>query len=347
MVVVADDPSGSGPVLDLLGVEADLTLDHASTRADRAERTARILTGLARALAKLRPDLLLTTGEGPTGVATLVAAAELDLSVATVTGGWPSARGARGADAFHRRVAMVGSRLIAVPDGQTARGWIQCGADPRRMVVTGSPVADAVRRVRRTSIEPIRPLPHPGPVVMLALARVPGAAERDGASRAVAELVAGHPDLEVVCTLPRFDDDAATLRRALEGVPRVRLFPSLDYPRFLDLLDRAELVITDAEGVIEEAAVLGTPILVTAAGTARRSILDAGAGRVVGADGGRIRAEASLLLTDPAHARSMREAWTAFREEGAAARVADAVLATLGVAGDLVDPALVPDRRVA
>jgi len=280
-------------------------------------------------------------------VAAHVAAAELDLPVITVTGAWPGPGRGGGADAFHRRVAMVASRLIAVPDGSTERAWIQAGGDPRRLVVTGSPVCDTVARIRRGYPDGIRPLPEGSRAVVLALSHLDRPATRDAVVRTVQELVARHPDVEVVCPLPRSLDDAVSLRRALDGIERVRVSPALEYPIFLDLLTRADLVITDAEGVIEEAAAIGLPVLVTAPDTARRSILDVGAGRLVGPDAGRTVAEASLILRDAEHAGAMRTAWTPFAAEGAAARVAAEILGWAEAAGPRPAPALVPVRRAA
>lgn len=345
MVVLADDPAGPLPVLELLGLVPDLALDHASARADRAERTARILTGLARALTKLRPDLLLTTGEGPAGVAAHVAAAELDLPVVTVTGAWPGSGGGRSADAFHRRVAMIASRRIAVPDGATERAWIRAGADPGRLAVTGSPVVDTVARIRRTSPDGIRPLADGARAVVLALSHLGGSTLRDAVVRTVTDLTDRHPEVEVVCPLPRLVDDAVSLRRALDGIERIRVSPALDYEIFLDLLAHAALVITDAEGTLEEAAALGIPTLVTTPATARRSIIETGAARVVGADAGRIVAEASLILRDADHARSMRDAWTPYGVEDASDRVAAEVLRCAEPSGSRGE--LVPVRRAA
>jgi UDP-N-acetylglucosamine 2-epimerase (non-hydrolysing) len=56
----------------------------------------------------------------------------------------------------------------------------------------------------------------------------------------------------------------------------------LPYPRFVSALSRADLVVTDSGGAVEEATALGRPALILRNRTERPEAVDVGAARVVG-----------------------------------------------------------------
>jgi len=116
------------------------------------------------------------------------------------------------------------------------------------------------------------------------------------------------------------------VREALGGIPNIHLMPPLGYLRFVQLLSRAALVITDSGGVQEEAAALGIPLLVARKTSERLEAVDAGVAEMVGPDTDRIVASATRLLRDrEAYALRARPT-SAFGDGRAGARIADVLL---------------------
>src|SRR5690606_24141633 len=78
----------------------------------------------------------------------------------------------------------------------------------------------------------------------------------------------------------------------------VHLIEPLDYPPFVHLMARSQLILTDSGGIQEEAPSLGKPVLVMRDTTERPEAVSAGTVRLVRTDAARIVGEAERLLDD-------------------------------------------------
>jgi UDP-N-acetylglucosamine 2-epimerase (non-hydrolysing) len=120
----------------------------------------------------------------------------------------------------------------------------------------------------------------------------------------------------------------ATMRGALTGVPGLYLLPPLSYLRFVQLLLRARLVITDSGGVQEEASALGIPFLCARRTSERLEAVEAGVGQIVPPDADALFSAASRLLDDD-QAHAVRAVpTTAFGDGRAGQRIARILLGT-------------------
>jgi UDP-N-acetylglucosamine 2-epimerase (non-hydrolysing) len=151
--------------------------------------------------------------------------------------------------------------------------------------------------------------------------------------RRIARAFAG--DVEVAYPVhlnPRVD---GPVRELLAGEPGVRLLDPLPYLRFLDLLTRATLVITDSGGVQEEATALGKPFLVVRRTSERLEGIDAGVGELVGTDAAAIAQAAERLLSDPALYARRATPSGVFGDGHAGERIAEVLLreASAGTGG--------------
>ena len=86
-------------------------------------------------------------------------------------------------------------------------------------------------------------------------------------------------------------------------------------------MSRSYLVLTDSGGIQEEAPGLGKPVLVMRDTTERPEALEAGTVRLVGTDYGRIMAEVSALMDDPAHYQAMSQAVNPYGDGKACPRI--------------------------
>jgi len=141
-------------------------------------------------------------------------------------------------------------------------------------------------------------------------------------------LVTGHrresfgPDLDSICKGIRriatgFEDQVQIIypvhlnpnvqsgvHPILSSVPNIRLTKPLSYLRFIEVMLRSTLIITDSGGVQEEAAALGIPVLVTRRTCERLEAVDAGISQLVGPDPEKIFEAAHELLTNEATYRT-------------------------------------------
>lgn len=105
-------------------------------------------------------------------------------------------------------------------------------------------------------------------------------------AHAVADLLASHDDLLVVWPLHANPAVAKAVRDVIEtrevNTHRLVLTAPLDYQPLIWLLQNAYMTLTDSGGIQEEAAALGTPVLILRDTTERPELIAAGGGLLVG-----------------------------------------------------------------
>ncbi len=84
--------------------------------------------------------------------------------------------------------------------------------------------------------------------------------------------------------------------KILDGIGNIFLFPPVDYPAMVWLLNKSHLVITDSGGIQEEAPTFGKPVLVMRNVTERTEGIEAGTARLVGTSKENIIASVTELL---------------------------------------------------
>ena len=109
----------------------------------------------------------------------------------------------------------------------------------------------------------------------------------------------------------------------LGALPNVLLIEPLDYPRFVDLMRRAYLLITDSGGIQEEAPSLGKPVLVMRDCTERPEAVAAGTVKLVAPTRPKIVCEATRLLEDSAEYARMSHIHNPYGDGQASQRIVE------------------------
>lgn len=120
-----------------------------------------------------------------------------------------------------------------------------------------------------------------------------------------------------------------TLCGVLDGHERIHLVEPPEYPRFVKLMQRASLILSDSGGVQEEAPAVRLPVLVMRLTTERPEGVDAGCAELVGTDEDHIVARATDLLSDPESYKAMACAASPYGDGQAARRIVDLCLQAL------------------
>ncbi|MBO9575509.1 MAG: UDP-N-acetylglucosamine 2-epimerase (non-hydrolyzing) [Sphingobium sp.] len=319
-------------VLGMAGIRPDIDLDLMAPGQTLDELTARLLQGLGAVLSEVRPDRVIVQGDTASAMAASMAAYFRRIPVAHVEAGlrsgsllhpWP--------EEGHRRIIGALADLHFVPTPSAAAALLEAGADPEGIHLTGNSgvdallhvqellqrgelaapqVADLARRFAGRRI--IAVTCHRREAIGLGIAAI-ATAIRDLARRS---------DVGIVLPVHPNPDISAPLRARLKGLANVALIDPLDYAEFVALLGACHFVLTDSGGIQEEAPALGKPVLVMRETTERPEGIEAGTARLVGTDAGRIVAEGTRLLDDPAAHAAMARAHSPFGDGQAATRVA-------------------------
>jgi UDP-N-acetylglucosamine 2-epimerase (non-hydrolysing) len=140
--------------------------------------------------------------------------------------------------------------------------------------------------------------------------------------RAVAELAAGDPALEVLFPVHLNPAVRGPVHAILGNCANVRLVPPLDYLEMQQALADAWIVLSDSGGLQEEAPTFGVPVLVLREETERPEAVEAGCARIVGTRQDAIVDEVRRLRDDADAMRRMQHAGNPFGDGHAAGRIA-------------------------
>lgn len=250
--------------------------------AQHGEQTARILARLEPILLQERPDLVLVQGDTNTTMAGALCAAKLGFPVVHLEAGGRSFNRAM-PEELNRIIVDHIAEILLAADEIAANNLRAEGLPEERIHVIGSTAIDAAllhrERAKQSAILTQLEL-QPGDYLALTLHRAENTepAVLPGIVRALNELAESHR-----IVFPVHPRTAAALeRQGLQLSPRILAIRPLGYLDTLCLVQAAQALLTDSGGLQEEAAVLGTPILLVRNETEWRYLVDAGVAVLIG-----------------------------------------------------------------
>jgi UDP-N-acetylglucosamine 2-epimerase (non-hydrolysing) len=276
--------------------------------------SARLLSAVQELLRRRRPGTLVVQGDTTSVAMGALAGFYEDVRVAHVEAGLRTgSRRNPFPEEMNRRIVGCVADLHFAPTPRARDNLLAENVPAPSIHLVGNTVVDALFHARDRLLPGLPPDPatepllrSPRPLVLVTAHRRESfgpdlRAIADGLKR-LAQALAGR--VEIVYPVHLNPNVDSVMRGALTGVPGIHLTPPLSYLRFLQLLLRARLVITDSGGVQEEAAALGIPFLCARRTSERLEAVEAGVGEMVGPEAEALFAAAARLLQDDAaHAR--------------------------------------------
>ena len=302
--------------------------------------SARLLMAVQELLRRHRPGTLVVQGDTTSAAMGALAAFYEDVRVAHVEAGLRTGKRRNPfPEEMNRRLVACVADLHFAPTPRARDNLLAENVPAEAVHLVGNTVVDALFHARDRLVPGLPPDPVTEPLVRSPRALVLVTAHRResfgpdllaiaAGLKRLAEAFAGR--IEIVYPVHLNPNVDSVMRAALAGVAGVHLTPPLSYLRFLQLLLRARLVITDSGGVQEEASALGIPFLCARRASERVEAVEAGVGEMVGPEEDALfGAAARLLGDDAAHARRARPT-KAFGDGRAGERIARVLLGTRG-----------------
>jgi len=326
-----------GAILDDALANFGITPDHtlAAMRPGQsiAQLCSRILSQIDSLMQEIRPRYVLVQGDTASATMGAMAAAFSHIPVGHVEAGlrtWDKT--APFPEEINRSAITRFAEHHFCPTAQARNNLLREGISDDVIHVTGNTVIDAVHLMRSLSqgqaSEP-EWLGHLDPdkrlVLVTAHRRENQGARMLDICSAVRQL-AEYPDAQIVFLLHPNPASRDTVLAQLSDVPDVHLDLPLPYPQMLALMDHAHYLLTDSGGLQEEAAALGTPVLVLRESTERPEGVESGVARLVGTHTQTVLSAAVEVLTDEAHHARMTQATNPYGDGRAAERIADVVM---------------------
>ncbi|MEJ5127287.1 UDP-N-acetylglucosamine 2-epimerase (non-hydrolyzing) [Comamonas sp. MYb21] len=277
--------------------------------------SSELMSAIGSTLASLQPAVALVHGDTSSAAMGALAAAYLQIPVGHVEAGL---RSGRISEPFPEEInrSLIGrvSQWHFAPTGQ-ARENLEKENVPGEIAVVGNTVVDAVllaaRHVRQQRAAG-QPVANPDYqwfvdsglrqlVLVTAHRRENWGEPMVEIARSVARLLEQHPDAAVIWPVhlnPLVQDVVRSVHAAsaAEVQSRWRLTAPLDYAPMVEIMDAAQLLLTDSGGIQEEGLSLHKPLLVMRDVTERPEVITCGAGLLVGTEAARILSAASHVL---------------------------------------------------
>jgi UDP-N-acetylglucosamine 2-epimerase (non-hydrolysing) len=323
-------------VLDCFGLQPDYDLNLMTPGQTLAQTTSRVLASLDPILAGEKFDMAVVQGDTTTTMAGALAAFYRGIPVAHVEAGLRTGdMTAPFPEEMNRVVTGRFAALHHAPTEGSRQNLLAEGVRSDRIFVTGNTGIDAVLYMADAlqngvisvpvweGLDPAKKL-----VVVTAHRRE---SFGDGIEQICEALftLAKRNDVQIVYPVHRNPSVLGPVTRRLGLLPNVLLVEPLDYPRFVDLMRRAYILITDSGGIQEEAPSLGKPVLVMRDCTERPEAVAAGTVKLVGADAARIVREAARLLEDEAEYERMSRIHNPYGDGHASERIVETMASFL------------------
>lgn len=319
-------------VLDLFELKPDYDLNIMQHGQTISDITVKVLKGLESVLQEVKPDLVLVHGDTTTTFIGALACFYQQIPVGHVEAGLRSGNiYSPYPEEMNRRLTGALTRLHFAPTEGNVRNLLKEGIDKENIFITGNTVIDALLQVVREDYVFANPLlneidyANKKVLVMTCHRRENWGKPMEDIFHAVVEILQQHKDVEIVFPVhlnPKIRHLAEEIMGDVEGI---HLIEPLDYEPFVNLLNKAYLILTDSGGIQEEAPALGKPILVLRTETERPEAVEAGTVKVVGVDKNKIISETNLLLTNREHYLQMANAVNPYGDGRASKRIVEAI----------------------
>jgi UDP-N-acetylglucosamine 2-epimerase (non-hydrolysing) len=320
-----------------LGIVADDNLALMDRVHGLSDFAAAALRGLDNIIEKFEPDWVLVQGDTTTAVAGAMAAFHRKVAVAHVEAGlrtgrrydpWPE-------EINRKMIGALANRHFA-PTQSARANLLAEGVDDASVIVTGNTVIDALLRMsERAFKDPCLKaelevefdwLESEKRMILVTSHRRESFGDGLAQICKALALIAERGDVEIVFPVhlnPRVRD---VVRGALGQVRHIKLIEPQAYSRFVYLMNRAYLLLTDSGGIQEEAPSIGKPVLVMRHASERLEAVSAGTSRLVGTDAAHIAAEVAKLLDQPGQYAGMTSTTNPYGDGLAGPRIVRALI---------------------
>jgi UDP-N-acetylglucosamine 2-epimerase (non-hydrolysing) len=332
VVVTAQHREMLDQVLSLFNIVPDYDLDIMQPEQSLFDISVQALEGLEKVLIQEKPDLLLVQGDTTTTFVAALAAFYLKIPVGHVEAGLRTFDKQRPfPEEINRKLTTALADLHFAPTEQAKLNLLAEGVPKETIYVTGNTVIDALLATVRDGYKFNHPILSQidfssyKTLLVTAHRRESWGKPLSAICEAIKEIVTTQPDVCVVFSIHLNPEVQRTVNTLLDGEDRVFLVDPIDYEPFVQLMDKAHLILTDSGGIQEEAPSLGKPVLVLRELTERPEAVEAGTVKVVGREPERIVSETIKLIRNQAAYKQMAQAINPYGDGRASERIANII----------------------
>ncbi len=316
-------------VLCLFEIEPDIDLDLMQPNQTLASLTARALTGLTDVLVDVKPDVILLQGDTTTAMIAALAGFYQKIPVGHVEAGLRTYdKYSPFPEEINRRLVSVMATYNFAPTQTAVNALIAEGFAGESIFLTGNTVIDALLMTVGKDCELGMDFLNPDKTLILVTAhrRENFGKPFQDMCNALKQIVIRNPQVEIVYPVHLNPNVRNTVFKILSNQERFYLIEPLGYKKFVHLMNRAYIILTDSGGIQEEAPSLGKPVLVLRNETERPEAVEAKTAKIVGTDTEVIIREAEKLLNEKNEYDKMSKAVNPYGDGHAAEKIVKILL---------------------
>lgn len=287
----------------------------------------RVLKELAQLFEQQRPDLILVQGDTTTAFVSALAAYYKKIKIAHIEAGLRTEdKYAPFPEEMNRRLLSTLADFHFTPTKKAKNNLLREGKNATNILVTGNTVIDTLfltlKMKPKISLPVLKKIKTGQKIILVTVHR----RENFGKpivsiSKALQIIAKRNRDVEIIYPVHPNPNVNQPVRKILGNLKRVHLLKPLDYPSFIQLMERSYLILTDSGGIQEEAPALGKPVLVLREKTERPEAISAGVARLVGSNKQKIIQATERLLRSKTAYQRMSNKVNPFGDGKAAIRI--------------------------
>jgi UDP-N-acetylglucosamine 2-epimerase (non-hydrolysing) len=316
-------------VLDLFDIVPDYDLDLMKDNQTIFDVMANALQRIKPVLEEAKPDIVMVQGDTTTTFISSLAAFLCGAAVGHVEAGLRTYnKYSPFPEEVNRRLTGVVAQWHFPPTERSRENLLRENVSDDDIMVTGNTVVDALLTVADrdcdVSSAPFDMIDSGKRLILVTAHRRESFGEPfENLCHALADIATGNDDVELVYPVHPNPNVREPVEKILGPVAGVHLIEPMDYFRFVHLMKRSKIILTDSGGIQEEAPSLGKPVLVMRETTERPEGIDAGTVKLVGTDRETIVRETQLLLDSKDEYDRMAKAVNPYGDGKASKRIAD------------------------
>ena len=318
-------------VMEIFRLKGDYDLNIMEKQQTLTTITTKTILGMDSVLEEARPDLILVHGDTSTTFAGALSAFYHQVPIGHVEAGLRTYdKYSPYPEEMNRVLVSDMADLHFSPTRANAEN-LRREAVMGKIFITGNTAIDAMRTTVqenfRFSTDLLNRLDFAGRRVIAVTChrRENYGAPMENIMHAIRDVVASHPDVEVVYPVHLSPTVRACAFGILGDVERVHLIDPVNVEEMHNLLARCYMVMTDSGGLQEEAPALGKPVLVLRRETERPEAVAAGTAKLAGVERAEIVRLASELLDSPEAYAKMAKAVNPYGDGHACERIVQAI----------------------
>ena len=332
-------------VLRLFTIEPEYDLNIMTSGQTLYDITVKALLGLKEVIAKAQPDLVLVHGDTTTTFAGSLSAYYAQVKLGHVEAGLRTGnKFSPYPEEMNRKLTGSLADFHFAPTAVSRDNLLKENVPEDIIYVTGNTVIDALNTTVQKDFvftDPVinKALASGKRLILMTTHRRENLGEpMRQVYRALKTVLERHPEAAAIFPVHKNPKVREVVQAELAGTDRVYLTEPMDYEPFANLMNHADIVLTDSGGIQEEAPALGKPVLVLRNTTERPEAVTAGTVRLTGAGYEAVKEETCRLLEDAAYYRSMAEAVNPYGDGHACERITGFILNRFGFTDGMPEP---------